>query len=137
MNRTRIEKLQKPLTTETTRIPNILEDNNADTDEHLKERLPIINCECGAEILLLPDLQAMNRAIKAHVAKNKKKRRNAHRNTTSRNISQLLSQLSLIKISAQNNTWFLDSDREKIRIHAFHFRSNILICRLAVFVRAE
>ncbi|MGD0644737.1 MAG: hypothetical protein ABSA75_07520 [Candidatus Bathyarchaeia archaeon] len=103
MNRTRIEKLQKPVTTETTGIANIIEDNNADADKHLKERLPIINCECGAEILLLPDLQAMNRAIKAHVAEHKKKRRNAPRKITSRNISQLLSQLSLLKISSQND----------------------------------
>jgi hypothetical protein len=106
MNRTRVKKLQKLLPTEAVGIANILEGNNADADKHLKERLPIINCECGAEILLLPDLQAMNRAITAHVAEHRKKRRNAKRNViTSSNISQLLSQLSLIKkISAQNDT---------------------------------
>jgi hypothetical protein len=105
MNRTRVKKLQKLLPTEAVGIANILEGNNADADKHLKERLPIINCECGAEILLLPDLQAMNRAITAHVAEHRKKRRNAKSNViTSSNISQPLSQLSLIKISAQNDT---------------------------------
>src|SRR4030042_777292 len=94
MSRTRVEKLQKLLPTEAVGIANIFEDKNADADKHLKERLPIIKCECGAEILLLPDLQAMNRAIKAHVTEHRKKVRNAKRNViNSSNISQLLSQL--------------------------------------------
>jgi hypothetical protein len=95
MNLTRVKKL---LPTEAVRIENILQGKNADVDKHLKKRLPLINCECGAEILLLlPDLQAMNRAIKAHVAEHRKKTRNAQRNTiTSCNVSQLLSQLSLV-----------------------------------------
>jgi hypothetical protein len=102
MSRNRIEKLQNPLSTEAVGIANIPEGN--DTEKHLKERLPLINCECGTEILLVPDLQAMNRAIKAHVDEHKKKRRNAQRNViTSGNISQLLSQLSLIKISKQKD----------------------------------
>jgi len=100
MSRTRVEKPQKLLPTEAGRIENILEGKNADADRRLKERLPLINCECGAEILLLPDLQAMNRAIKAHVVEHRKKDRNAQMNvSTSSNISQLLSQLTLIKIS--------------------------------------
>ncbi|MGA3290130.1 MAG: hypothetical protein ABSD42_07835 [Candidatus Bathyarchaeia archaeon] len=101
MKRTRVEKLQKLLPTEIARIAHILEDqNNANADKQLKERLPIINCECGTEILMLPDLQAMNRAIKAHVAEHRKKGRKVERNVnSSSNISQLLSQLSLIQIS--------------------------------------
>jgi hypothetical protein len=100
MSGTRVEKL---LPTEAVRIENILEGKNADADKYLKEPLPLINCECGVEILLLPDLQGMNRAIKAHVAEHRKKTRIAQRNTiASSNISQLLSQLSLIKISEQN-----------------------------------
>ncbi len=104
MSRTRIEKLQKLLPTEAVGIADILEGKNADANKHLKERLPLINCECGAKILLLPDLQAMNRAIKAHVAEHIKSGRNAERNViTSSNICQLLSQLSLRKISEQND----------------------------------
>ena len=37
-----------------------------------KKRLSTIRCACGKEILLLPDLAAMNRAIKNHVAEHKK-----------------------------------------------------------------
>jgi hypothetical protein len=76
MNLTIVKKL---LPTEAVGIAKMLEGKNADADKHLKERLPLINCECGAEILLLPDLQAMNRAIKTHVAKHRKKTRNAQR----------------------------------------------------------
>lgn len=105
MSRTRVEKLQKLLPPAEVRTAKILESSIADADKHLKEHLPIINCECGAEILLVPDLQAMNRAIEAHVAEHGKKKRNAQKNViTSSSISQLLSQLTLIKMSEQNNT---------------------------------
>ena len=97
MSRTRIEKLQKLLPTEVTGIANILESKNAVADKNLKEHLPLIKCERGAEILLLPDVQAMNLAIKAHVNEHRQKETN--RNVISSiNISQLLSQLSLRKI---------------------------------------
>jgi len=107
LNRTGVEKTQKLLPTEAVGIANILGNDIAETDNHLKERLPIINCECGTEILVLPDLQAMNHAIKTHVAE--------HRRTESKNtqksgikpskISQLLSQLTIIKMSEQNTTY--------------------------------
>ena len=32
-----------------------------------KKRMPIIKCVCGSEILVLPDLKAMNLAIDNHV----------------------------------------------------------------------
>ena len=105
MTQTRIEKTQKLLPTEAVRIANMVEARGPDTDVLLKERLPIIKCECGAEILLLPDLPAMNRAFKIHAAEHTKKERNTKRkNNTSSHISQLLSQLTLIKMSEQNNT---------------------------------
>jgi hypothetical protein len=105
MSRNRVEKLQKLLPTEEVEIANILDNNTALTDKRLKERLPIISCECGAEILLVPDLPAMNRAIKTHVTEHRKKTRNTKNNvTTSGKISQLLSQLTLIKMSEQNDT---------------------------------
>ncbi len=37
-----------------------------------KERLPIIRCECGAEILLVPDLALMSHAIEDHIEEHKK-----------------------------------------------------------------
>jgi hypothetical protein len=33
--------------------------------------MPIIRCVCGSRILIIPDLKAMNRAIKNHVAEHK------------------------------------------------------------------
>jgi hypothetical protein len=37
-----------------------------------KTSMPIIRCVCGFEILVVPDLKAMNRAIKNHVVEHKK-----------------------------------------------------------------
>ena len=34
--------------------------------------MPTIRCVCGNEILVVPDLKAMNRAIKKHIAEHKK-----------------------------------------------------------------
>lgn len=39
---------------------------------HHKTRMPTVKCICGFEILVVPDLKAMSRAIKNHVAKHKK-----------------------------------------------------------------
>ena len=125
MNRTvRVEKLQRMLPTEAVGIANISKAKSTDADKRLKECLPLISCECGGEILRLPDLQAMNRAIKTHVAEHRKKERNIKNNvTTSRKFSQLLSQLALLGASKQNDNLVLDSDRGTRSIHAFYFRS--------------
>jgi hypothetical protein len=37
-------------------------------NEKNKNNLLIINCKCGAELLLVPDLKSMNEAIENHVA---------------------------------------------------------------------
>jgi hypothetical protein len=66
---------------------------------HLKEHLPLIKCECGTEILLVPDLGAMDRAIDAHVAEHRKKGNNPSKAATSSRISQLLAQLTIRKVS--------------------------------------
>lgn len=39
-----------------------------------KKRMPTVRCLCGCEILVLPDLTAMNRAINNHVAAHKQAR---------------------------------------------------------------
>jgi hypothetical protein len=81
---------------------NILGDCIADADNYLKKRLPIINCECGAEILVVPDLQAMNRAIKNHAAKHRKKTTNAQKKQIMPNkVIELLSQQAIIEMSKQ------------------------------------
>ena len=100
MSWTRVEKRHRLLPTEVVGTANRLVGENAVADTHLKEHLSLIKCECGAEILLLPDLQAMNRAIEAHVTEHRKNIRNAERNgITYSDISQLLSRLLLRKIS--------------------------------------
>ena len=50
---------------------------SSDKDRHSsgaahKMGMPIIRCVCGSEILVLPDLKAMNLAINNHVAAHKK-----------------------------------------------------------------
>lgn len=108
MDRTRVKDLQRVLPPEANEIENILEGKNANADSYSKERLPIINCECGAEILVVPDLKAMNRAIRTHVAEHRRKERKTKSNLiTSSKINQVLSQLTLSKLSKmteQNNT---------------------------------
>jgi hypothetical protein len=36
-----------------------------------KSNMPIVKCSCGAKILLVPDLAAMDRAIKKYMAEHK------------------------------------------------------------------
>jgi hypothetical protein len=38
-----------------------------------KHNLPIIQCTCGFELLLLPDMQVMGQAIEKHTFEHKKK----------------------------------------------------------------
>jgi hypothetical protein len=79
------------------------EDKNAQSCELLKGHLPLITCDCGAQILLVPDLREMNLAIKAHVAEHKKKGNKVQGNVnTPRNISRLLNQLTIMKINEIN-----------------------------------
>jgi hypothetical protein len=105
MSRTRGKRIQKLLPIEEIEQANLLEGKYAEMDESFKAGLPIICCECGAEILVVPDLKAMNRAIKTHVADHRKKESDTDKSKfTSGRISQLLSQLTLVKMSEQNNS---------------------------------
>jgi len=36
------------------------------------QKMPIFHCTCGAEILIVPDLSAMNKAIKNHLNQHNK-----------------------------------------------------------------
>jgi hypothetical protein len=95
------------LQSEKVAVENIFGGKSAGINNSLKEHLPIINCECGAEILVLPDFQAMNRAINSHVAEHRKKGRIAKDNIdASSRINQLLSQRLLRKISEQNKAQY-------------------------------
>ncbi len=46
------------------------QDKKSKSIKHQKG-MPTIRCVCGLRILIIPDLQAMNRAIKNHVAEHK------------------------------------------------------------------
>lgn len=60
-----------------------------------------IKCTCGAKILLLPDLKAMDRAIEAHVAKHQKREKlTAGKTSESDRVRQLLAEQVIEKSSA-------------------------------------
>jgi hypothetical protein len=42
-----------------------------------KKHMPIVKCVCGYEILVIPDLKAMNLAVKKHLVEHKKSSDNA------------------------------------------------------------
>jgi hypothetical protein len=99
------KKTQKILSADAPGTVNLIESENERTDIYLKQRLPLIKCECGTEILVLPNLRAMNRAINTHVAKHKQREGADKKNIVSFNkICQQLSQLTLIKASEENDT---------------------------------
>ncbi len=99
MSLTEFEKSKKQRPKEMICAETSLGSKTSNAERSLKERLPLIKCECGTEILLLPDLVAMDRAIDAHVAEHRKKGNNPSRAATSSRISQLLAQLILRKAS--------------------------------------
>jgi hypothetical protein len=39
---------------------------------NVSKRMPVFTCECGATILIVPDVRAMNRAVKEHLPQHKK-----------------------------------------------------------------
>ena len=45
-------------------------------DAAYKKHMPIARCKCGFEILVVPDLKAMNTAINKHLATHKKTKDN-------------------------------------------------------------
>jgi hypothetical protein len=101
----RVEKIQKMMFSENDELSRILENKNAQLDKQLKGNLPVVCCECGAEILLVPDLKAMDLAIKTHVAKHRGKERKVVGNRIiSGKISQLLGQLTLRKAIEVNDS---------------------------------
>ena len=57
---------------------NLLEINFASSQDsksksgELQKGMPTIRCVCGSKILVVPDLKAMNRAIKNHISEHRK-----------------------------------------------------------------
>ena len=81
------------------------EERSGDQNRKMVKRLPILTCECGAQILLLPDLKVMNHAIEVHVAEHTKKEKDRHKvaATASRIRQNLIKQL-LKKASETSKT---------------------------------
>jgi hypothetical protein len=50
----------------------VIKQNRKSQTRISKRKMPIFNCACGTNILIIPDLAEMNRAIKNHVIKHKK-----------------------------------------------------------------
>jgi|SRR5665647_895697 len=99
----RFKKTQKILSADSPGTVNFIECENAKRDIYLKARLPLIKCEFGTEILVLPDLRAMNRAINTHVPKHKQRQGTDKKNVVSSNkICERLSRLALLKASEEN-----------------------------------
>jgi len=99
MSLIKVEKNLKQPTINAAEYVPLLEGRNGDVDNSLKLRFSLIRCKCGAEILLLPDLGAMSRAIRTHVFEHIKSERSAEMNSIdSDNIGVLLSQRVIRKI---------------------------------------
>jgi hypothetical protein len=60
--------------------------------------MPIIICVCGTRILVVPDLKAMNRAIKNHIAEHKK----ANNDVILKSLEEFLTKQILIAASKMN-----------------------------------
>jgi hypothetical protein len=65
--------------------------------------LPVLKCECGAEILILPDLRLMNHAIEVHVSEHRKIRKDPNKAAQeAAHIRDILIQQLLKKASEMN-----------------------------------
>ena len=51
----------------------MLPKSNASKNQLTKRRLPLIRCECGTEILMMPNVKAMSDAIEIHIESHIKK----------------------------------------------------------------
>lgn len=64
-----------------------------------KKRMPIVRCICGSEILVVPDLKAMNLAINNHVATKHKTTPDDSERLTEFIAEQVLIQVTKINMS--------------------------------------
>jgi hypothetical protein len=72
-------------------------------DDELVHHLTLLTCECGAKILLFPDLRVMNRAIEAHVSEHRKKEKDpGNAALTAVRIREMLIKQLLKKVSEIN-----------------------------------
>ena len=48
------------------------ETSNSEIQPKKTRKMPIFKCSCGIEILIIPDMPEMNKAIKAHITEHKR-----------------------------------------------------------------
>jgi hypothetical protein len=85
------------------RIVNVFEGKNL-VDKCLREHLQLIRCECGEEILVVPDLKARIVRLRLMLLSIERKRCALRGMYLLDRISHLLSQITLLKMSEQKNT---------------------------------
>jgi hypothetical protein len=60
-------------------------------------KMPIFSCSCGAKILIVPDVPAMNKAIKNHIRQHKLHRQTLTEETLTQEILSVLSKSTEMK----------------------------------------
>ena len=70
----------------------------------IKKGLPVIICECGEKILVIPDLEEMARCIETHAATHEKKESDSKKAKAEYcRIEEQLTQKVIIKIAGMTN----------------------------------
>jgi hypothetical protein len=67
-----------------------------------KKGMPTVRCDCGFEILVVPDSKAMSIAIKNHVAEHKKASESSKRILAPGSLTEFLTEQVLIRASEIN-----------------------------------
>jgi|GEM_PF-3352275 len=62
--------------------------------EAQKRKMPVFTCSCGTEILIVPDLKQMDKAIKTH--------ENEHRRLTGKRITQEIITQQILKTLSEH-----------------------------------
>ena len=71
-----------------------------ETSVNSKKKLPIIRCECGAEIILIDQVEVLGRALDIHVEEHRAKVSDpVEAETVAKNIEEYLVKQTLIKAS--------------------------------------
>jgi hypothetical protein len=84
-------------------VVGMCKEKSVDKNRELSGHLPLLTCECGAEILLLPDLRVMNHAIEVHVAEHRRKEEDSSKAAkTASHIRQILIEQLFGKASEMN-----------------------------------
>ncbi len=77
--------------------------NEPFSSSSLKRRLKTIKCECGLEILVIPDSTEMGRAIEAHAQEHKKRSQTTEEGERIFNHIQDLLLEQVLKMAAKKN----------------------------------